>query len=402
MKPSGFVPPTYPYDRLRPLADAARSLPGGLVDLSIGDPYDPPPAAVIAALASSGAERNYPSGVGSARLLGAARAWIARRFGVELGAGEIAACIGTKEFVAGIPHWLKLRDPSRDTVLYPEISYPTYAMGAVLGGCRPVAVPARPDGTLDLGAIAADDCQRALCLWVNSPSNPSGALDDLGAAAAFGRLHGIPVLSDECYAEFTWDGPPRTILEHGLEGVLAVHSISKRSNCAGLRVGVYAGDPSLVHYLSELRRHAGFMIPGPVQLAGAVALEDDEHVAVQRARYAERLGYVAATLEAIGIAVVRPGGAFYLWVEAPERFEFADAGTRPDNAPSESAAWRLARQLAMLGGALVSPGEFYGDAGVGHVRVAMVQPLDRLELVARRLGVVGPIGTTSAAAGITR
>ena len=377
----GFVPPTYPFDRLRPLEALASALPGGLVDLSVGTPCDPPPPAVVVALGSSDAERGYPAGAGSPRLIDAARGWIERRFGIGLARDALAACVGTKELVAGVPHWLRLRRPERDTVLYPAVSYPTYAMGAVLAGCRAIPVPARPDGTMALEEVAASDAARALCLWVNSPANPTGRLDDLGAAASFGRAHGIPVLSDECYAEFTWSGPPRTILEHGVDGVLAVHSISKRSNCAGLRVGFYAGDPDIVGYLRELRRHAGLMVAGPAQLAGAVALEDDEHVERQRSRYVERIEAAAAMLEGIGVTVERPGGGFYLWVEAPEGAPAGRAGAEPGEAPE----WRFARFLAASAGVLVSPGEFYGSAGRGFVRIALVQPTERIALVAERL-----------------
>jgi aspartate/methionine/tyrosine aminotransferase len=186
-----------------------------------------------------------------------------RRFAVSVDPGHIAACIGTKEFVGTLPQWLKLRRPERDTVLYPAVSYPTYEMGAILAGCRAIAVPLNEHGGLDLGAIRAEDVDRALVLWVNSPSNPTGALDDLGAAAAWGRSVGVPVFSDECYAEFTWEGPARSILQHGTQGVVAVHSLSKRSNLAGLRVGAFAGDPELVAYLSEVRKHVGLMVPGP-------------------------------------------------------------------------------------------------------------------------------------------
>ncbi len=145
-------------------------------------------------------------------------------------------------------------------------------MGAVLAGCRPVPVPLDSAGRLDLAAVAEADAERALLLWANSPGNPAGQLEDLGAVAAWGRARGVPVASDECYAELTWDGPPRSILEHGLDGVLALHSLSKRSNLAGLRAGFYAGDPDLVTYLSETRKHAGLMVPGPVQVAAAMAL----------------------------------------------------------------------------------------------------------------------------------
>ena len=110
-------------------------------------------------------------------------------------------------------------------------------------------------------------------LWSNSPSNPTGGLDDLGAEAAWGRDRDVPVFSDECYAEFTWDGPPRSMLEYGAEGVVAVHSLSKRSNLAGVRVGFYAGDPELVEFLRAVRQHAGLMVPGPVAGGGCRGAE---------------------------------------------------------------------------------------------------------------------------------
>jgi succinyldiaminopimelate transaminase len=358
----GFVPPPYPYDRLNEAKASATEFDGGIVDLSIGTPFDPPAPAVVAALAESDAERGYPASIGSRRLREAAVGWMARRFGVDVPVESVAACVGTKEFVAGVVAYLRLRTPDRDTVLFPSVAYPTYEMGATLAGCKAVPVD-------DLATVDDATAGRALCLWVNSPANPTGDLTDLGAVAAWGRAHGVPVLSDECYAEFTWDGLPHSILEHGLDGVLAVHSLSKRSNLAGLRVGFYAGDPELVHYLSEVRKHAGFMVPGPVQAAAVVALDDDEHVDVQRERYLERLTYFADVLRAEGAKVDLPGGSFYLWAQAPD-----------------DDAWGFTRDLAARGGCLVSPGDLYGPAGAGHVRVAMVQPMERLALVAERLG----------------
>lgn len=364
---SGFVPPPYPYDRLdrlRPLTDAH---PGGTVDLSIGTPFDPPPQAVLDALASSGTERSYPPSIGTASFREAAARWMQRHFAVAVSPAQIGASIGTKEFVATLPQWLRLRDPSRDTVLYPAIAYPTYEMGAVLAGCRGVPVPALPDGGMDLASIDAADADRALALWVNSPANPTGQLDDLTAAAAWGRGHGVPVFSDECYVEFTWQGRGRTILESGLDGVVAVHSLSKRSNLAGVRVGFYAGDAELVGYLQEVRKHVGMMVPGPAQAAGVAALDDDDHVVVQRERYRSRLELLASVLaEWSGDEVPLPAGAFYLWLPVAD-------------------GWEYAERLARVAGALVSPGEFYGAAGAAFVRIAVVQPDDRIELVAERL-----------------
>jgi succinyldiaminopimelate transaminase len=355
---TGFVPPPYPYDRLEDLKAVAAAHPDGrgIVDLSIGTPCDAPPAAVVAALGSSGAERGYPPSIGTPMFREAAAAWMERRLGVTVPPSDLAACVGSKELVAGVPHWLRLRTPERDTVLYPAVSYPSYAMGATLAGCRAV-----PYTSLD--AIDETDAARSLCLWVNSPANPSGDLVDLGAAAAWGRSRGVPVLSDECYVEFTWDGPPRTILEHGSEGVIAVHSLSKRSNLAGCRVGFYAGDPDLVTYLAEVRKHAGFLVAGPVQAAAAVALADDAHVDAQRDVYRRRMARLG---EALGCAT--PAGAFYLWAAAPE-----------------GDGWAYAADLARRAGCLASPGSFYGDVSDGFVRLALVQPDDRLDVVVERL-----------------
>ena len=365
----GFEPPPYPYERLDSFKPLGASFDGGLVDLSIGTPCDPPPASVVAALAASNSERGYPPSVGNEPLRRAFSEWMNRRFAVSVPTSAIAACIGTKEFVGTLPQWMKLRSPWLDTVLYPSIAYPTYEMGATLAGCRAVAVPMNARGGIDLDAISEDDAARALLLWVNSPSNPTGALDDLEAAATWGRSCGVPVFSDECYAEFTWASPARSILQYGSEGVIAVHSLSKRSNLAGLRVGAYAGDPDLVHYLGEVRKHVGMMVPGPAQAAAVAALNDDEHVTEQRERYQARLRRMSQILSTwSGIDVPLPDGGFYLWFPVDD-------------------AWAFTERLAREGGALVSPGDLYGAAGSGFVRVAVVQTDETIERVATRLGV---------------
>ena len=365
----GFVPPPYPYDRLNDVKAIADAHPGGLVDLSIGTPCDPAPELVRAALSDSGAEVSYPPSIGTVGFRTAAAEWLNRLVGTSIGANDVRANIGSKEFVAGLPHWLKLRQPERDTVLYPSVSYPSYEMGATLAGCRAVAVPVAKDWTMDLSAIDESDAERALCLWVNAPGNPAGAIDDLAAAAQWGRSRGVPVISDECYVAFTWDQEPRSILQSGLEGVLAVHSLSKRSNLAGVRCGFYAGDGELIHYLGELRKHAGFMQPGPGQAAGVVAFGDESHVEAQRQRYWARLELMQELVAKLGADCPLPQGGFYLWVKAPS-----------------GDAWEFTRTLAESAGLLVSPGEFYGTQGAGYVRIAVVQPDEKIELAAKRLG----------------
>ena len=379
---AGYVPPPYPHDRLDELKPLADQHDGGLVDLSIGTPVDPPTPAVLAALGGSDAERGYPPSIGTPELREAAAHWCEQRLSVQVDAAtEVAATIGSKEFVAGLPHWLRLRSPGRDTVLFPEISYPSYAMGAELAGCRAVPVPADEHWSIQLGAISESDAERALALWVNTPGNPAGGLDDLAEAARWGRERDVPVFSDECYAEFTWDGSPRTILSPTdagnvdrrspraeTAGVVAVHSLSKRSNLAGVRVGFYAGDPELVHYLREVRKHAGFMVPGPAQAAAVAALADQTHVAEQRERYRSRLERLARIVGRFGPEPPLPRGGFYLWAAAPG-----------------GDAWTFTRTLLAEAGILVSPGEFYGAAAAGYVRIAAVLTEDALELVESRL-----------------
>jgi succinyldiaminopimelate transaminase len=364
----GFEPPPYPYDRLDAYQKLASQFDGGIVDLSIGTPCDPPPQAVIDALAGSGSERGYPASIGSENLRRSIARWMGRRFSIDVPISRIAACIGTKEFVATTPQYMKLRRPGRDTVIYPAVAYPTYEMGATLAGLRALPVPMNAEGHMDFASLSEDDIARALMVWVNSPSNPTGGLDDLKYAANWGRKHDVPVFSDECYTEFTWGTAPQSILQHGLDGVVAVHSLSKRSNLAGVRVGFYSGDAEIVEYLKEVRKHAGFMVPGPAQAAGVAALDDDEHVRVQRDRYLSRLEMMAKTLTTwSGIDIALPSGGFYLWFNAGD-------------------AWEFTEKLAREGGALVSPGDFYGAGGSHNVRVAVVQPDAKLAMVAKRLG----------------
>ncbi len=358
---SGWVPPPYPYDRLGPLKELASAHPGGLIDCSIGTPFDQPPAEVVAAIAASDVANRYPPSIGTAEFRTAAADWLNRTCATTIGPAEVRATVGSKEFVAGLPHWLRLRSPERDTVLYPAVSYPSYAMGAQLAGARAVPVPLDDQWQPRLDAISDGDAERALCLWVNSPGNPTGTVGDLDAAAAWGRERGVPVISDECYVAFTWSGPPSSILSSGCDGVLAVHSLSKRSNLAGARVGFYAGDPELIDYLGELRKHAGFMVPGPNQQAAVVAFGDESHVELQRARYLERLGLAAEVVEALGGEVEQPDGGFYLWARSPD-----------------GDGWSLATEMARRVGVLVSPGEFYGPGGSDRVRVAVVQPTEAL------------------------
>lgn len=351
-----FDLPPYPYDRLNTLREQATERFGSAVDMSIGAPFDPPPTAVVDALSSSGRERGYPPSIGSEGFRQGAAHWLEREFAVSVEPQHIGATMGLKEFVAGLPHWLRHKDPSRDTVLYPAVAYPTYAMGARLAHGRAVAVPVDENWRLRLDAIDPADVARASVLWVASPGNPTGALEDLEALAAWGRANDVLIACDECYIEFTWARSPGSILQTGIDGVLAVHSLSKRSNLAGVRVGFYAGDHEIVHWLQEIRKHSGAMVGGPNQHAAVVAWSDQVHVEEQGNTYQRRMQSMIELLAKFDVEASMPEGGFYLWAPAPD-----------------GDAWAMTNRLADEIGLIVSPGEFYGEQGASHFRVAVVQ-----------------------------
>lgn len=359
MRTEPFVPPPYPFDRLDAVKEIAALHPLGMLNLSIGAPHDPPPAVAIEALATSGNEAGYPPCVGTPAYRDAAAAWLNSIAGTDITGADAIAIVGAKELVAGLPHWLRLRRPDLDTVLYPAVSYPSYELGAQLGGCRAVPVPLDDQWRMDLSAVSADDAKRALCLWNASPGNPTGAMDDLAELAAWGRAHDVPIFSDECYIEFTWDRPATSMLEHGSEGVVAVHSLSKRSNFAGARAGFIAGDREIVDYLGKVRQHAGLLVSAPVQNAAIAAWGDPAHVADQRERYRGRMTKMIARLADIGVDCAMPSGGFYLWFR-----DETDDG------------WALANRVATELGVVGTPGEFYGEDCHGWLRLAMVQDVD--------------------------
>jgi succinyldiaminopimelate transaminase len=378
MAEPGFVPPPYPHDRLRELRVVADAVPGGIVDCSVGTPVDPMPEVARRALAdAAAAATGYPAAIGAPAYREAAAAWIGRRFGVAVLPDAVLACIGTKELVASLPRLLALRDPARDTVLYPAVAYPTYEMGARLAGLRAVPVPLDERWHLDLSRISEADADRALLIWVNEPGNPTGASggrQHLRAVVDWARECGAIVASDECYAEFTYDesgspAAPVTVLSAGHDRALAVHSLSKRSNMAGLRAGFLAGDAALVSYLGEVRKHAGLMTPAPVQAAATAALADDAHVDEQQTRYARRRTQAQEALRECGL--VHDGGpsTFYLWLRATE---------------GGGDGWSITRRLAEQG-LLVAPGDLYGPDGSAHVRLSLTQTDDRLALAFERL-----------------
>lgn len=339
-----------------------------VMDLSLGVPADPSPEVPTGRPAAG-----YPPSPGTAALRSAAQDYLERRFGVE--AGAVAACAGLKEFIGSLPLFLRrLRPAVRDTVLIPALGYPSYAFGAELAGLRVHRVPCDDTFRMRLDLLPAGLPERTLLLWVNSPGNPTGALEDLAVIAAWGRAHGVVVASDEAYAETTWSGPPASILQQGPAGVLGLHSVSKRSNAPGLRAGFYAGDPELVAGLVGLRREAGLMVSATAQDAAARLFADDTHAGRQRERNRGRVGALVAALHRYGFACAVPDGGLFAWVATPDGDEFA-------------------RRAATEAGLVIRPGAEYGPAGIAHARIAAVH-----DDVAPRLAVLSNHLTRSSSA----
>jgi succinyldiaminopimelate transaminase len=315
------------------------------------------------ALSAAADAPGYPQTYGTPALRGAVAAWFARRRGVPaLDPAGVLPTIGSKELVAWLPTLLGL-GPG-DIVVHPEIAYPTYDVGARLAGATPVAA----DGLTALGPA------RVRLVWLNSPSNPTGRVlpvDHLRKVVEWARERGAVVASDECYAELGWTTSPVSVLHPDVcdgshDGLLAVYSLSKQSNLAGYRAAFAAGDVRLIRELLEVRKHAGMIVPDPVQAAMVAALGDDEHVAVQRERYARRRDVMWAALKTDGWRVDHSDAGLYLWA------------TRDED------CWGSVRRLAARG-ILVAPGAFYGTAGSRHVRVALTASDAAIAVAAERL-----------------
>lgn len=355
--------PDFPWDTIAAAKQRAAAHPDGIVDLSIGTPVDPTPTVAREALAAASDAPGYPTVLGPDAVRQAAVDWMARRLGVTgLDAGQVLLTIGSKELIGNLPTQLAL-GPA-DTVVLPSLAYPTYEVGARFAGVRVVLGDPVRDDLPDVPAL----------VYLNSPANPHGEVldaDHLRAVVRWCRERGALLVSDECYAEFAWDAEPVSVLhpdvcEGSHEGLLAVHSTSKRSNLAGYRAGFVAGDRAVVAELLAVRKHLGYMLPTPVQHAFAAALADDEHVDLQRRRYLERRAALRRALEDASFTITHSEGALYLWATRGE-----DCRATVD--------WLADR------GILVAPGDFYGERGTHHVRVAFTATDERVAAAVSRL-----------------
>jgi succinyldiaminopimelate transaminase len=337
--------------------------PDGIVDLSIGTPVDPVPELIRDALASGSDAPGYPLTAGSPALRAALAAWVGRTCGADPARVGVLPTLGSKELVAWLPTLLGL-GPG-DVVVIPQVCYPTYEVGARLVGATVV----RADALTAVGPSS-----RVRLVWVNSPSNPTGQVlpaVHLRKVVDWARERGAVVASDECYLTLGWEESAVSVLSPeacggSYDGVLSVHSLSKRSNLAGYRAGFVAGDPALVDELLTVRKHAGMIVPGPVQAAMVAALGDEAHVVAQRERYAARREVLRPALRKAGFTVSHSVAGLYFW-----------AGRDED-------CWATVDWLAERG-ILVAPGAFYGPTGNRHVRFALTATDERVAAAAERL-----------------
>jgi succinyldiaminopimelate transaminase len=355
--------PVFPWDTLADVTALARSHPDGIVDLSVGTPVDPVAPVIREALAAASSAPGYPTTAGTPALRASAAAALQRRYGItRLADDAVLPVIGTKELIAWLPTLLGLGPD--DVIVVPELAYPTYEVGAQLAGAQVV----RADSLTQLGP------QSPALVYLNSPSNPTGkvlGVEHLRKVVGWARGRGALIASDECYLGLGWDAEPVSVLHPSVcdgdhTGLLAVHSLSKTSSLAGYRAGFVAGDPAVVAELLAVRKHAGMMVPTPVQAAMVAALDDDPHEREQRERYARRRAALLPALQSAGLTVDDSEAGLYIW------------GTRGEPC-RDTVAWLAQR------GILVAPGEFYGPRGSQHVRVALTATDERISAAVQRL-----------------
>jgi succinyldiaminopimelate transaminase len=365
--------PEYPWEKLKPFREQAARFNDGLIDLSVGSPVDPTPRVIQDALDSSSNAPGYPTTWGSVQLREAIASWYSRRRNTPgLTSSHVAPTIGSKEFISWLPNMLGI-GPG-DVVVQPKIAYTAYAVGAAFAGAE---------------VISSDDPSEwpsnTKLIWLNSPANPHGAvlgIELLKKAVERARELGAVIVNDECYAELGWEGEWADfipcILDERVTGgnlinILSIYSLSKQSNLAGYRAAFAAGDPEMMKALVNLRMHSGMIVPQPVQQAMIAALNDEEHVQVEKDIYRARRNALLPALKAYGFEVSSSEAGLYLWV------------TKGDY------CWDTIQELTEIG-ILAVPGEFYGEAGRNHVRFSITATDGDINRAAKRLSSSSSLG----------
>ena len=345
--------PDFPWDLLSPYGDKAKKFSAGFIDLSQGTPVDATPKFIQDAFIAAADSPSYPLTIGTPELRTAMRNWATNKLGAT-GDFDVLPTIGSKEFVAWLPTFLQSK-----SVLYPEVAYPTYLVGSMISGATAHAV-----------GIDANTWPKAELAWINSPSNPTGQVQseaELAAVINWSRQNNAIVASDECYISFAKGAKSILAVANGNNtNLISVHSLSKRSNLAGYRAAFVVGDSKLIAQIREIRKHAGMMVPLPVQKAMVAALSDETHVSEQENRYNQRRAILKAALEKSGFKIEFSEAGLYIWCTRNE-----DCWSTVD--------WFADR------GVLVTPGVFYGEQGSKFVRIALTATDENIGKTAERI-----------------
>jgi len=352
--------------------------PAGLasINFGMGDPREETPAFIREALkAAVPAVSSYPATNGRPELRAACAAWLQRRYGLTVDPDRhVLPANGTKEAVYTLAFALIGPGAARDTVILPTPAYPVYESGARFAGARVHHAPLRSeDGWRFRPERVPDEVwARTALLWLNTPHNPTGAVLDAPTGERLVRLareQGFWIASDEAYADLWFEGgPPGTLLTHGLDNLIGLWTLSKRSAMTGYRSGFMAGDPRLIDALKRFRPSLGNATPDFIQEAAIAAWNDDAHTPAQREAYAAKRRLFVEAFARRGWTVEASEATFYLWMRAPGG---DDVG--------------FVESLLRLG-IVTTPGSYLGPGGEGYVRWALVPTLEQCREAIARLG----------------
>ena len=353
------------------------------IDFGVGDPTVPTPVFIREACRrglDEHAGAGYPSYVGAKKYREAVAAWLGRRFGVSLDpATQICSNIGAKEAVF---HFAEAFVDPGDLVIAPSPGYPPYSRGTLFAEGSTFFYPLLEENHFrpDFSRIPLGVARAAKILWLNYPHNPTGACappDLLREAIRFCHQHGIILASDEAYTEIYYGDPPPSVLQFTTEGVVAFHSLSKRSAMTGYRVGFVAGDSRIVDVFKKVKTNLDSGTPTFVQDAAIAALSDETHVAEMREEYRQKRDILVGALEAAGLPRCEPQATLYVWQRAPQGMRSVDLAKR-----------LLAPEVAIV----TTPGAWISDVcegglnpGEGYVRFALVPSIEETRMAAEKI-----------------
>jgi len=373
---------SYAFADVDQLVDTLREKGISPIDFGVGDPQDPTPEVVRRACCRALDERacsGYPSYIGAQEYRDAVSSWVQKRFGVSMDAStEITSTIGAKEAVFHLP--LAFVNEG-DYVVSPNPYYPAYERGTLFAGGRTHFLPLEQESgfQLDLSKIPQDVLKGMKILWTNYPSNPTGALakkEFFKELADFAVDNDVLVVSDECYSEMYYDKKPRSLLEFGYENILALHSLSKRSNMTNYRVGWVMGDQRAIALFRKVKTNIDSGTPSFIQDAATAALGDEGHVERMRDGYRKKRDILCAAFKDAGFPESIPEATFYIWQKAPEGLDGVTVAKK-----------LLDPSIAIVAtpGAWISKEIDGRNPGTDYIRIALVPSVEDSRIAAEKI-----------------